>query len=115
MMTAAALSDDQKIATRPPTRSRAAPHHTTPALTCPVGVFQATEMAIFKAIEENTLPTEPGRPRRAHDPISLVFWRATWSRGFMTLETVAFSCLREPHLTSIWSANPSVSAGTGTC
>jgi hypothetical protein len=26
-------------------------------------------MAIFKAIEENTLPTEPGRPRRAHDPI----------------------------------------------
>ena len=56
-------------------------------------------MAIFKAIEENTLPTEPGRPRRAHDPISLGFWRATWSRGFMTLETVAFSCLGEPHST----------------
>ena len=25
-------------------------------------------MAIFKAIEENTLPTEPGRPRGGHEP-----------------------------------------------
>ena len=63
-------------------------------------------MAIFKAIEENTLPTEPIARGASTTPMCTGIWRATWSRGFITLETVAFSCLREPHSASIWWATP---------
>jgi hypothetical protein len=63
-------------------------------------------MAIFKAIEENTLLTEPIARGASTTPICTGIWRATWSTGFMTLEIVAFSCLREPHSASIWWATP---------
>ena len=48
-------------------------------------------MAIFKAIEENTLPTEPIARGATTTPKCTGIWRATWSTGFMTLETVAFA------------------------
>jgi hypothetical protein len=56
-------------------------------------------MAIFKAIEENSLPTEP-------IPICTGIWLTTWTTGFMMLEIVAFSCLKEPHSASNWWATP---------
>ena len=46
-------------------------------------------MAIFKAIEENTPPTEPVARGAPTTRYALGFWPATWSRGFMTLETAA--------------------------
>ena len=70
-------------------------------------------MAIFKAIEENTPPTEPGRPRRAHDPICTGILAGDMVERFH--DAGDRRRLREPYSTSIWSTNPSGSAGTGAC